>query len=186
MSKAKGNALDHTKFLSDEERKYLASLIERYHESDNPFRKTSFRDSLLIEVAMKTGIRAQELLNLRKEDLLLKNKTLFIRALKHGVNREMPLDFQLFQRLKRQVSEATGKLLFDLSYSQLNRVWAQYRPNQNKTFHCLRHTFAIWLFKKTKNLRIVQTALGHKDYQNTLIYLDFVNNTSELKKAILG
>jgi integrase len=178
VKKRKAPSLDHTKFLSDEERKYLESLIEKYRETDS-------RNCLLLEVAMKTGIRAQEILNLRKQDLLVKSKSLFIRALKGGRDREMPLDPKFLLRLKKHVATCHDEIFF-ISYTQLNRIWDLYRPNKDKTFHCLRHTFAIGLYKKTKDLKIVQMALGHRDSESTMIYLDYINSTSELRKAILG
>jgi integrase len=178
MEKKKNASFDHTKFLSDDERKHLESLIEKYRSED-------VRNILILELALRTGIRAQEILNLRKEDLLVKQKAIFVRALKGGKNREMPLETKLMQRLKKWADAQPSEALFDIGYRQLVNVWETYRPVKKK-FHCLRHTFAIWLYRRTKDLRMVQMALGHRDYKNTMIYLDYVNSTSELRSAIIG
>lgn len=36
--------------------------------------------------------------------------------------------------------------------------------------HTLRHTFATDLYRETKNIRLVQKALGHSDLSTTMIY----------------
>ena len=75
-------------------------------------------------------------------------------------------------------------LLFPISYSRLIQIWEHYRPTHKK-FHSLRHTFAIRLYKKTKDLRLVQVALGHRNITNTMIYADYVYSQQELRKLIL-
>jgi len=48
--------------------------------------------------------------------------------------------------------------------------------------HILRHSFATDLLRATKNLRLVQEALGHEDLATTRIYTHIVNE--ELEKAM--
>jgi len=42
-----------------------------------------------------------------------------------------------------------------------------------KTFHSLRHTYALRTLLRTNNIALVQKALGHADISATMIYLDF-------------
>jgi len=74
--------------------------------------------------------------------------------------------------------------LFPISYHRLYQIWHQYRPVAKK-FHSLRHTFAIRLYRKTKDLRLVQVALGHRNITNTMIYADYIYSQQELRKLIL-
>jgi integrase/recombinase XerC len=67
---------------------------------------------------------------------------------------------------------------------RLYQIWQFYRPVPKK-FHALRHTFAIELYQKTKDLRLVQVALGHRNITNTMIYADYIYSQQELKKLIL-
>lgn len=48
--------------------------------------------------------------------------------------------------------------------------------------HTLRHTFATRLYRETKNIRLVQKALGHADLATTMIYTHIVDE--ELASAL--
>ncbi|SDM46131.1 tyrosine-type recombinase/integrase, partial [Halarsenatibacter silvermanii] len=45
--------------------------------------------------------------------------------------------------------------------------------------HTFRHTFATDLYRRTKNLRLVQKALGHADISTTQIYTHIVDEEME-------
>ena len=147
------------------------------------------RNCLLIQVAIRTGARAQEVLNLNRADLNAYDESIFIRGLKGSNDREIPIPRDLFgklhrysENLNRQSSAATR--LFPITYDRLYQIWGLYRPVPKK-FHALRHTFAIQLYQKTKDLRLVQVALGHRNITNTMVYADYVYSQQELKKLIL-
>ena len=53
---------------------------------------------------------------------------------------------------------------------------------KNITTHSLRHTFASDLLRDTKNIRIVQKALGHSNIETTQIYTHIVDE--ELEKTM--
>lgn len=173
-------ALNKNKYLLDPEVERLESLLAGVSPDEN-------RNALLIWLALKTGARASELLGLRKVDLNTYDHTLFIRGIKGSNDRELPLAPWLFERLREysehHVSGAAGDL-FPIGYHRLRQVWDWYRPT-GKKFHALRHTFAIRLYRKTKDLRLVQVALGHRNITNTMIYADYVYSQQELRKLIL-
>jgi integrase/recombinase XerD len=50
--------------------------------------------------------------------------------------------------------------------------------------HMLRHTFATDLYRKTKDIRLVQKALGHSDLSTTMIYTHVVD--IQLESALKG
>src|SRR4029078_13062774 len=99
-------------------------------------------------------------------------------------DREIPLPRDLFERLLRYAGTIPGEKIFDLTYNRFGDIWVHYIPAAKK-LHALRHTFAIRLFKKTKDLRLVQLALGHRNITNTMVYADYIYSQSELKRLIL-
>jgi len=150
------------------------------------FREKDLRNTLLIELALNSGARASELLNVKWTDLDDQEATVFIKGLKGSNDREIPLKRSLFNSLKKLKTQQTkyDENLFNISYPRLVQIWNDYRPVQKK-FHSLRHTFALNLYKKTRDLRLVQVALGHRNIQNTIVYAEYVYSTQELKRLIL-
>lgn len=161
--------------------KYLAKSEQaellRYLAADTP------RNQLLVEVALATGARASEILNITLKDLHLPTKSVLIRGLKGSNDREIPLPKKLFARLYDIASNDKTKRPFPITYPRLVQIWRKHAPN-GKTFHSLRHTFALGLYNKTKNLKLVQIALGHKTITNTMIYMDYSYSQSEMRKAM--
>ncbi|MBV2167528.1 MAG: tyrosine-type recombinase/integrase [Bdellovibrio sp.] len=138
----------------------------------------------MIWVALRTGARAQEVLNIQRSDLNTYDESIFIRGLKGSNDREIPIHSEIFSRLHRFAETQGGTKVFPISYHRLYQIWEMYRPVPKK-FHALRHTFAIELYRKTKDLRLVQVALGHRNITNTMVYADYVYSQQELRKLIL-
>ena len=133
-------------------------------------------------LSLHTGGRATELLRLSEKDLDHHSHSVFITGIKGSNDREIPLPHWLFKEVE-QIRFVDG-MLFPISYNRLRQIWQFYRPVQKK-FHSLRHTFAIQLYKKSKDLRLVQVALGHRNITNTMIYADYVYTQDELRKLIV-
>ena len=168
-------SLNKNKYLLDAEYDKLLELLKTYLKSDS-------RNCLLLLLAVQTGARATEILNLRKEDLDHSTQSVFIRGIKGSNDREIPLYPWVYRELAK--IEPKDNKIFPISYNRLRQIWQHYRPTHKK-FHSLRHTFAIRLYKKTKDIRLVQVALGHRNITNTMVYADYGYTPQELKKLIL-
>lgn len=172
-------ALNKNKYLIEPEVDRLERLL---CDASNP---EELRDKLLLTLALKTGARASEILNLRFADLNIYDRTVFIRGIKGSNDREIPLRKDIFDQLLAYAqTRPRNEDLFPIGYHRLRQIWDWYRPVEKK-FHSLRHTFAIRLYRKTKDLRLVQVALGHRNITNTMIYADYIYSQSELRKLIL-
>lgn len=165
--------LDATKFLLDPEFKILTATLERNKTTDE-------RNCTIIWLLLFTGARATEILNLSPKDVNHADKSILIHGIKGSKNREIPLKPWLYFR----IAKITGEKLFPIGYQRLKQIWDNYRPAKKK-LHATRHTFAIRLYEKTKDLRLVQTALGHRSITNTMVYADYSYSQKELRKLIL-
>lgn len=162
------SALNRTKYLNDVEVSTLMSNLRL----DN-------RDDVILLLAIETGARASEILQITVSDLFPESETILIHGLKGSKDRELPVRPDLFRAAQRFIP-------FNIGYKRLFQIWDMKRKSSNikKKFHSLRHTFALQIYKRTVNLQLVQVALGHTSISNTMIYLDYVYTTEELRKIL--
>lgn len=172
----KAYALNRTKFLDS------AELAELHRRLDNI---SDSRTSTLIRLALGTGARATELLNIKRIDIFMNDRSVLIRGLKGSNDREIPLTDALFDAVQGQLATHKDDNLFPFGYTTLMNTWHAVRPVKKK-FHSLRHTFAIEVYKRTKDIKLVQMALGHKNLKNTEIYMDFLYSQNEMRKLLCG
>lgn len=169
--------LNKNKYLIDPEVQKLEEILHHFLIGNQ-------RDCLILLLALKTGARASELLSLQKSDLNDHEETIFIKGIKGSNDREIPLPSSFYRELTKYTASLSTQKIFPISYSRLQQIWLHYRPTPKK-FHALRHTFAIRVYKKTKDIRLVQVALGHRNIMNTMIYADYVYSQQEMKKIII-
>ena len=166
--------LNQTKFLNDEEQSVLLKELDPKN-----------RNELFIMLALKTGARQSELLALTHADINQSNQTIYIKGLKGSNDREMPIEKSIFNALIALTRGFSGsERIFPFCRQRLYQIWTWYRPNPNKGFHSLRHTFAVNLYKRLKDIMLVKTALGHRSIKNTLIYANYVYSTEELRRIL--
>lgn len=175
--RTKQYSLNKNKYLLDFEFEKLHQILDTFEDRDD-------RNVLMLRLALATGARATELLNIKLTDLDLKSKSVFIYGIKGSNDREIPLEMKLFKSLQKYIQNHESERLFSITYPRLVQIWLNYRPVQ-KSFHALRHTFAIRLYKKTRDIRLLQFALGHRNIANTMIYADYVYSQEELRRLIL-
>ena len=167
--------MNSTKYLTDAERIGLETYLRERIETDT-------RNAAMLLVALHSGARASELLDLTWADLNLETGTTLISTLKGGLPREVVLPRFVVRALVQLKVQSPSKP-FDLSYNRLGEIWREYRPAP-KPFHSLRHTFAMRAYDKTKDIRFVQRALGHKSITNTMVYADHAYSAKEFKKLM--
>lgn len=168
--------LTKDKFLSDEEVVNLKVALQLLQKRDP-------RNTALLELLLATGARCSEVLNVTKADLDVNEFTVYIRGTKNSRDREVPLSDDLFMRLLA-ISPDVGRL-FPISYHRLLQIWRGYYPGK-KGLHSIRHYVGVSLYRRTKDIKLVQTLLGHKSMTNTEVYLNFVSSKESLRLALLG
>lgn len=174
-------ALTRDKFLTDHEIALLEqSLMKRISNVDN------LRDCVLLLLSLNTGARASEILAITKSDINVHENSILIRGMKQGNDREIPLSKKFFPYVENYIQKLhdnTSKL-FPIKYRRFEYIWENWRPVKKK-LHALRHSAAIRLYKKSRDIHLVKYLLGHRSITNTMIYLDYVHSQEHLRRIIL-
>ena len=158
-----------------------------------------YRDRTMLEVFYASGIRNQELRQLKVADVNLEDELLRVNEGKGGYDRVVPLSsvacryLETYlkairpQLLKGKLSEwlfvsRRGRQIDRNNASKLVRLRAKAAGvKKHVTCHVWRHSCATHLLKNNANLRHVQAILGHKSLATTERYLHL--NITDLKAA---
>lgn len=167
--------MDSRKFLSVDERAHLEEFLRERLDTD-------LRNATLILTALHSGARQNELLNLNWSQVNVQTGEVFIETLKGGMPRVVVVPRFVRDALAR-LKEQSPERPFDISSSRCRELWYEYRPVA-KPFHCLRHTFAMRAYGRTKDIRFTQRALGHRSITNTMVYADYCYTAAEFKKLM--
>lgn len=90
----------------------------------------------------------------------------------------------LFLSQKRTTNGALKAISRQQAHDILKSLFAKIGEFGNVSTHTLRKTFAARVWEATKQLPLVQIALGHKSINSTVSYLDFGND--DVDNAIMG
>ncbi|ANE35842.1 integrase/recombinase [Campylobacter iguaniorum] len=189
VSGARGQKLPE--FMSEDEVKQFLKAIE---EAD--FKQNSNRNKLIVKIIIFTGIRVSEALNLKRKDLSEDGDLFIIRIRGKGnkyriVMIKKHLIEEHLQNIAINYINQDGYLFVNhkgtkLTQAYISRIVEQIlfkagiRKEKNGA-HMLRHTFATMLYKKQKDLVLVQEALGHASLNTSRIYTHF--DSEKLKLA---
>ena len=146
-------------------------------ESKKTHKGTIIRDKLLIELALKTGMRRSELANLKIGDI--HDDFLVVREGKGRKDRVIPLSEPMVLRLKDFVKvKKPGDKVFGLkppSITMKIKDIARRAGVEELHAHTLRHKFATDLLEHGADLRSVQQLLGHENLSTTQVYLSITD-----------
>ena len=156
---------------------------------------SAIRDKAIIHLALNTGLRVDEVINLKPKNVDLKNKVIYLDHAKNASFGSVCFDSdETIKLIKRWLSirpksawlfctvtkrkEIAGKGITRPG----NKLTRQYLTQMVKrygriagiakkvSFHTLRHTYATWLYIHTHNIEKVRQQLRHKSIATTTIY----------------
>jgi integrase len=171
-------------YLSKEEFQRLLSVVRE------PWLKEVFH------IAVCTGLRRGELLNLRWKDVDFERRLLRIQSgenfrTKTGKRRTVPMSQAVHQLLLAKAQRSFSEYIFTLNGRKVLEYFVSHKfkayvrtagLNGRLHFHSLRHTFATWLVQDGVNIYEVQKLLGHSSISVTQIYSHLV--AAELHSAV--
>lgn len=181
-------------YMSEEELKNFLDAIE-----NSSFKSNTNRNKLIIKIIIYTGIRVGEAINLKKKDISEDGDLYVIRIRGKGNKyRIVMIKKYLIEKhindIEINYENKDGYLFINrkakpLTQAYVSRIVEQIlfkagiRKAKNGA-HMLRHTFATMLYKKQKDLVLVQEALGHASLNTSRIYTHFDNEKLKIAANI--
>jgi len=135
----------------------------------------SDRDRLIVRLIYATGVRVSELCAINVEDIDFEEQTIRVKG-KGDKIRTVFIDEETLEEINRFIGNAIEGPLFPgqqgnhISPRTVQHLFKQYAPS-GITPHKIRHSYASELYRRSKNLRVVQENLGHSSIKTTEIYL---------------
>lgn len=151
----------------------------------------------IIQTAMYTGGRINELLNLQWRDIDLENRILSIYnkpnfQTKTGKIRRLPISEKLYGILNDIKNKENMNFVFvnsnnsKLNKDYISKLFKKYlrelKFNERYHFHCLRHTFITQLARKGVSIYNIKYLAGHNDIKTTELYMH--QFSADLKEAV--
>lgn len=133
------------------------------------------RDRLIVRTIYATGVRVSELCGMNIEDIDFEEGTIRVRG-KGGKIRIVFVDPDTLSEMDRFIGSRIegplflGQMGHHISPRAVQHIFRKYAP-EGITPHKIRHSYASELYKRSKNLRVVQENLGHTSIKTTEIYL---------------
>lgn len=148
----------------------------------------SDKNKLIFFLILTTGIRTNELVNIKNKNIDLENRTIFLDFTKSHHNRYIYINPYLDELIKK-VMNKNLYLFNDDAGIQLTanavRMFFKHLRYDLKipvlSPHKLRHYYATNLYEKSLDIYLVSKLLGHTNIKTTEIYLD-INDKNNQKK----
>ncbi|MCK5169894.1 MAG: tyrosine-type recombinase/integrase [Bacteroidales bacterium] len=146
----------------------------------------NLKHRVILNLMYSTGIRRNELLSLKVEDVDSSRMLIKVRQGKGKKDRQVVLHTKVLKLLRDYYSYYRPKVyLFEghkqgepYSASSVNKLIKRNAINLGITkivsAHTLRHCFATHMLEKGVNLKIIQQLMGHSSLKTTSRYLHFV------------
>ena len=139
------------------------------------------RDSAMILVAYRHGLRVSELVSLRWDQVDLKNGQLHVRRRKNGLPSTHPLygpEIRGLRKLLREYGDTQYVFVSErkapMTTSNFSKIIARAGRAAGIKMplhpHMLRHSTGFKLANDGQDTRAIQLYLGHKNIQHTVVY----------------
>lgn len=155
------------------------------------------RDQLIVELLYCTGMRRDELIKLRDEDVDFSSSYITVTG-KGNKQRNIPISIALLKLIKEYiekrkeffeslnssnlfVTNKNQKLYPKFLYNLVKQVLSEVSTATKRSPHILRHSFATHLTNNGADINAIKSLLGHANLGATQIYTQ--NSIEKLKKV---
>lgn len=143
-------------------------------------------DRVLLEMLLSSGLRCEELCNLKWDDVNMITKDICVYEGKGNKNRVTMMD----DITKKYLLEYKDSLKFESDYIFAVRYAGTVKPRTSDSVwlrlnklakdaginkanpHKFRHTFATTLYRRGLDVRMIQKLMGHSNINTTMVYID--------------
>jgi integrase/recombinase XerD len=168
--------------------KHLLSIEQVGHVLNQPDTSTAIgiRDRAMLEILYSSGIRRNELTQLKITEVDLERGTLMVRSGKGRKDRLVPLGERACAWVRRYLLEVRPELIASDTLVMFLNDWAQPYPYGYLSItvrrymqaagiaygscHALRHACATHMLEGGADIRYIQALLGHAELSTTQIY----------------
>jgi integrase/recombinase XerD len=185
--------IDGIKYFTEQQIKMLRRSVRDRAELDQAKgRVTAIREWMAIDLITSSGMRVGEAANVRCGDLKIgySECEVFVRCGKGSRSRHIQIPKNLKRHLKRflKFKQDRGESITSDAHlfigqrgpwtaQAIQQVVKKYLKvlelyESGKSVHALRHSYAVHLYRRGRDLRAVQKQLGHASIQSTQVYTD--------------
>jgi len=175
-------------------RKELPKVIAKEKISEMIKITDNLKHKLVVKLLYSSGLRLQELINLKRKDIDFDRNLIYVQNGKGGKDRVTLLS----EYLKMDLLKYYSNSMFKTEYIFEGRNGKYTKKSVQKvldglgkkigikvTPHMLRHSFATHLLEQGTDIRYIQKLLGHSDLRTTEIYTKVSNkNLSNIKSPL--
>ena len=164
----------HPRALSEQERERLLAALAAGSGPE------AERDRVLFRMMLMTGVRIGSALSLDIDDVDLEQGELRLRRAKGDREERVFLPESVRADLNELIDDRssgpvfTSSSGFRISIRHASRRFRRHLKaagiRRVRGTHCLRHTFATWLYGRTGDVLLVKEALCHRAVASTLVY----------------
>lgn len=156
-----------------------------------------YKNRAIIGLMLLSGLRRQEVLNLKTCDVSLDNRSIFINQSKGKKDRIVPMNAKLYGILEEYLKDRerlgynsifffnpTGKGEIGCGEKGINKLMEKLRKKTKLNFssHALRHSFATLMLEGGCDIYTLSKIMGHNKITTTTIYLSCSNH--QMSKCI--
>ena len=157
---------------------------------------------LIIEILYSTGLRRDELINIKIDDIFFDDSLIKVRG-KRNKERLVPIittlkqSMNIYLELRNKIKTKFNNLFItskgtkigpSLVYRIVKKYFSKVSTKVKRSPHVLRHSFATHLLSAGGDLRTIQELLGHSSLSSTQIYfmkLTSMNSKRDMRIAEL-